>query len=289
MSEGRGTEQQPEKIVVAEVASEAGEKKPVSTIPVLSPEEVLEEVKQAAQAASVSEAGTETLVTAKKLPIIKPTSIIELTPGMKKTRPPSTEKPAPESEQKTEQKTELARKEAATAPPKPKTLVPVASAKGVAASRVSGPQQIRPEAQIPVAVPAQKPERIRAPKINITPVVRQSASARADQLFARYLGVGKRWTKENYGDKFTVQLLVLSADDAAADVKKMIVRDEYREHGRKLYILRRDTLPQTLFVCYGVYSSMDEARNARNAMPLFLRKHHPYALSIGDLLAKARD
>ncbi|MGB5687378.1 MAG: AAA family ATPase [Candidatus Electrothrix sp.] len=289
-------EEQSEKIdkqVVAEAVTEVVEKESVDTISVLSLEE-LKQAEQAEQAVSASEPGTETLVTAKKLPIIKPTSIIELTPGMKKTRPPSSEKPAPEfeqeAEQEAEQETELAQKEAATSPPKPKTLVPVASARGVVASAGSGQQHVQIQNQTSVAaVPVQKTEIIQAPKINITPAVRQSAPAKADQLFARYLGVGKRWTKEEYGNKFTVQLLVLSADDAAADVKKMIVRDEYREHGRKLYILRRDTLPPTLFVCYGVYNSMDEARNARNAMPLFLRKHHPYALSISDLLAKARD
>ncbi|MCW5209848.1 hypothetical protein VU10_06685, partial [Desulfobulbus sp. US1] len=134
-----------------------------------------------------------------------------------------------------------------------------------------------------------EPRPFRYRKLRVRPVAPLSRSAKADQLFARYLGAGNRWTKEAYGDKFTVQLVVLSSDDAADDIKNMIFREEYQEHKGKFYILRRDTLPPTLFVCYGVYSSMDEARNARNAMPLFLRKHHPYALSISDVLAKARD
>ena len=121
----------------AEVVAEAAEEKPAETRPALSPEEL----QQAAQATSSGEPGSETLATAKKLPVIKPTWIIELAPGMKKTRPPApeehaVEKPAPESGQE--------RKETTTAPPKPKTLVPVASAKGVAASRVSGRQQAQP-------------------------------------------------------------------------------------------------------------------------------------------------
>jgi len=275
-------EQQSEKIdkkVVAEVFAEAAEEKPVETRPALSPEEL----QQAAQAASSDEPGSETLATAKKLPVIKPTWIIELAPGMKKTRPPApeehaVEKPAPESGQE--------RKEATTAPPKPKTLVSVASARGVAASTVAGRQQAPSSV---VAPPVQRTEVIPVPKIEVRPVTPLSRSAKADQLFARYLGAGNRWTKETYGDKFTVQLVVLSSDDAADSIQDMIVREEYQEHRRKFYILRRDTLPPTLFVCYGVYSSMDEARNARNAMPLFLRKHHPYALSISDVLAKARD
>lgn len=155
-------------------------------------------------------------------------------------------------------------------------MVSVASARGVTPTSVSAPA-------------AKEAEAIQVPKLEITPVRTLSRSAKADQLFARYFGAGKQWTREGNGDKFTVQLLVLSSDAAAETIKDMIVREEYQEHSGRLYILRRDTFPPTLFVCYGMYSSMDEARNARNAMPLFLRKHHPYALSISDVLAKARD
>jgi hypothetical protein len=34
---------------------------------------------------------------------------------------------------------------------------------------------------------------------------------------------------------------------------------------------------------------MDAARQARNTMPIFLRKHPPYALSIADALTKTED
>ncbi|MCI5166633.1 MAG: hypothetical protein D3903_11195 [Candidatus Electrothrix sp. GM3_4] len=239
------------------------------------------------QATSSGEVGTETLATAKKLPVIKPTLIIELTPGMKKTRPPSAEEPVPEFEKE--------RKETGTEPPKQKILVPVASARVVTPSAVSAlpAVSVPPASQTPLlpslAPPVRRTVAVKMPKIGITPVVPLARSDKADQLFTRYLGAGNRWTKKVYGNKFTVQLLVLSSDDAATNIKDMIVRDEYQEHRRKLYILGRDTIPPTFFVCYGVYSSMDQARNARNTMPLFLRKHHPYALSISDVLAKARD
>lgn len=268
--------------IVPEVVIEAVEETLMETRSVLAPDERTPSEQTAS--APDDEVRTEALATAKKLPVIKPTWIIELAPGMKKRRPPAAEKPARSSEQKEKE-------EAATAPPKPKTLVPVASARGVVAPAVSTRQQ----AQTPAAVPVRKPDIIRVPKVEITPVTplphstKADKTDKADQLFARYLGVGNRWTKKTYGNKFTVQLLVLSSNDAADKIKNMIIREEYQEHTRKLSILRRDTLPPTLFVCYGVYSSMDEARNARNAMPLFLRKHHPYALSISDVLAKTRD
>jgi type II secretory pathway predicted ATPase ExeA/septal ring-binding cell division protein DamX len=257
-----------DKDVVLRVVAESVDENPVETIPLFSPEEL----KQAAQAISSDGAGTETLATAKKLPVIEPALIIELAPGMKKTRPPSAEEPAPEPEK------EL--KETGTEPPKKKILVPVASARVVTPS---APQNRS------LATLARAEEAVQAPKIGITPVSPPARSGKTGQLFARYLGAGNQWTKEAYGNKFTVQLLVLSSDDADVSINNMIIRDEYQEHRGKLYILRRDTIPPTLFVCYGVYSSMEDARNARNAMPLFLRKHHPYALSISDVLAKARD
>ncbi|MCI5138847.1 MAG: hypothetical protein D3922_10630, partial [Candidatus Electrothrix sp. AR1] len=144
-------EQQSEKIdkdVVVEIVAEAVEEKPVHTTSALS----LEELKQPVQAASAGNTGTGSLVTAKKLPVIKPALIVELTPGMKKTRPLSVEEPAPESEQEIGQE----KKEAATAPPKPKILVPVASARGVVASAVSGRQQIQTQAPVVVSVQKQK-------------------------------------------------------------------------------------------------------------------------------------
>ena len=69
----------------------------------------------------------------------------------------------------------------------------------------------------------------------------------------------------------------------------MLTRDAYYAVRDKLYILRKQTSPPTLFVFYGIYDSMDAARKARNTMPLFLRKHHPYALSIADALKKTED
>ncbi|WPD23020.1 MAG: AAA family ATPase [Candidatus Electrothrix scaldis] len=275
-------------------------------VPVLAPGELKHAAQEETSVENEHGEESETLSTAKKLPVIKPTSIIELTPGMKKIRPPASEEsaavPQTEKSEKSEKSEEIGEpdkpanaaasvaqpdekekeKEATSAPPKQKTLVPVASA------RVTTPAVSSPQASSPPPA-SEKEKTIPVPKIELTSVPPASPSAQADQLYARYLAAGNRWNKKDYGNKFTVQLLVLSSDDAAENIKEIVARDEYQEHSIKLHILRRDTQPPTLFVCYGVYSSMDEARNARNTMPLFLRKHHPYALSISDVLAKARD
>jgi septal ring-binding cell division protein DamX len=146
-----------------------------------------------------------------------------------------------------------------------------------------------PPSPAPPSADKEPPQTIEIPKITITPISLPSPSLKADQLFARYLAAGRQWSKKEYRNQFTVQLLVLSSDEVVANIKDLIIRDEYQNYQEKLHILRRNTIPPTLFVCYGVYKSLDEARNAKNAMPLFLRKHHPYALSISDVLAKAKD
>ncbi|XOF33693.1 MAG: AAA family ATPase [Candidatus Electrothrix sp. YB6] len=264
--------------------------------------------------------GTPELVpTAKKLPDIQPEKIIELKPDRRKTRPKSAEKlpakenaakiktpaePAgPETAQpKSGEKVEpeesgkkvgpeaaeelAAEKEAAgqgtgtagsvTAPPKKKTLVSAASARGKG---------------LPVVPPVQIPADIIRIEGNAVEPVNpdRPVAPDPDRLFRRLLNAGKQWQAAAQTKKYTIQLLVLAAEDAAAKIKEMLVRDEYLEYSDRLYLLRRETVPPTLFLCYGMYGSMQEARRARNTMPLFLRKHHPYALSVAGVLKKARN
>ena len=61
--------------------------------------------------------------------------------------------------------------------------------------------------------------------------------------------------------------------------------EEYASILDQVYSLRRQN-PPTLFVYYGVYDSLDAAREARNSMPVFLRKHQPYPLSISEAKEK---
>ncbi|MFP7754841.1 ExeA family protein [Thermodesulfobacteriota bacterium B35] len=125
------------------------------------------------------------------------------------------------------------------------------------------------------------------------PAVSTEESARkrdGDRLFRERLGASAKWLAGAYrGGSYTVQLMMLTSAEATANIKKMLTRDSYYGIRDKLYILRKQTSPPTLFVFYGIYDSMDAARRARNTMPLFLRKHHPYALSIADALKKTED
>jgi len=129
------------------------------------------------------------------------------------------------------------------------------------------------------------------------PVAEDSAPARkekpaarkGEELFQERLRASAGWLVGSYHGQYTIQLMMLSSDQAPANVKKLFVQDEYFSIIDKLYILRKKTNPPTLFVFYGTFATMDDARQARNQMPIFLRKHHPYALSIADALTKTED
>ncbi len=109
------------------------------------------------------------------------------------------------------------------------------------------------------------------------------------KIFRERRRASATWLAEAYHGAFTVQLMMLSSNHAESNLMRMMTEDEYYAIKNKLYILRKNTTPPTLFVYYGIYDSMDQAREARNSMPVFLRKHHPYAVSINDALKKSQN
>jgi septal ring-binding cell division protein DamX len=110
-----------------------------------------------------------------------------------------------------------------------------------------------------------------------------------DAIFEKRVRASASWSAGAYRGEYTVQLMMLASDQALENLKKDLIRDPYFGIRNEIYILRKMTSPPTLFVFYGSYKTMDEARQARNNMPVFLRKHHPYPLSISNALKKTED
>ncbi len=102
----------------------------------------------------------------------------------------------------------------------------------------------------------------------------------------RVVASAKWWVGEQEG-KYTVQLMALTSDKAEDNLKKMLMEKEYQDVAEELYILRKKTSPLTVLVFFGEYKTMDEARKAKVNLPEFLRKEHPYALSIAGAVNKA--
>lgn len=107
-----------------------------------------------------------------------------------------------------------------------------------------------------------------------------------EKLFRERLGASATWLAGAYRGSYTIQLMVLTSDQAQASITKALIQDDYYLLKDQLYVVRKKTSPPTLFVFYGIFDSLDAAREARNGMPIVLRKHDPYPLSISEALKK---
>ena len=110
-----------------------------------------------------------------------------------------------------------------------------------------------------------------------------------EKIFRDRRGASASWLAGAYRNGYTIQLMALASEQAQASITKMLVQDEYFPFRDQFFILRKKGPPQTFFVFFGIYASMDAARDARNSMPVFLRKHHPYPLSIAEALKKTEN
>lgn len=158
--------------------------------------------------------------------------------------------------------------------PEPATSMP--PAKGVT-SAIPTDQQKSIAVQFGETVPAQP--------------TRASTEERRDgeKLYRERLGASSSWLAGAIRGGYTIQLMVLVSDQAQASITSTLVQDDYYQLRDQLYILRKKTNPPTLFVFYGIFDSMDAARESRNNMPVALRKHHPYPLSMSDALKKTEN
>jgi MSHA biogenesis protein MshM len=107
-----------------------------------------------------------------------------------------------------------------------------------------------------------------------------------EKLFRERLAASASWLAGIHKSEYTIQLMMLVSDQAQASIGNTLVQDDYYPIRDQLYILRKKTVPPTIFVFHGIYASLEAAREARNNMPIFLRKNHPYPLAITDALKK---
>ena len=107
-----------------------------------------------------------------------------------------------------------------------------------------------------------------------------------DQIFQKRLTAGSVWTSGEKNDKFTVQLMVLTAKNAEENLKKMLAKPNYRQEAGNFFIFKKNGSQEVVTVFYGEYPTMDMAKLAQSSLPQFLRDHQPYAISIKGAIAK---
>lgn len=140
-----------------------------------------------------------------------------------------------------------------------------------------------------VEKPREKPIEKLEPEKRLTQVqeiVAANAHFTTDQLYQKRLAEGISWRAGRSNDKYTVQLMVLTSRTAEKNLKMMLAREDYRGEADNFYIFKNNKELQTIFVFYGEYSSISQARQAQNSLPQFLRVHKPYAISIKGAIAK---
>jgi type II secretory pathway predicted ATPase ExeA/septal ring-binding cell division protein DamX len=107
-----------------------------------------------------------------------------------------------------------------------------------------------------------------------------------DQLYQKRATAASAWARGEKNDKFTVQLMVLTAKNAELNLKKMLAQPNYRQEAGNFYIFKKNGLPEVVLVFYGEYPTIELARIAQNNLPPFLRDHQPYAISVKGAIAK---
>jgi type II secretory pathway predicted ATPase ExeA len=125
-----------------------------------------------------------------------------------------------------------------------------------------------------------------SPTANPTSALPRRDQRDGEALFRERLGASASWLAGMYKGSYTIQLMMLSSTSAEYSLADTLVQDDYYPLRDQFYILRKLTNPPSFFVFYGVYNSLEAAREARNSMPVFLRKHHPYPLAIGEAMRK---
>lgn len=154
------------------------------------------------------------------------------------------------------------------------------------------PSVEQPQAQVVEQIPPQAAE-VKRPSeerpLNPQMAAKSEEQRDGEKLFRDRRGATASWVAGAYRGAYTIQLMMLASDQAQANITNMLIQDEYFSLKDYFYILRKKGSLPTLFVFYGMYDTMDLAREARNNMPVFLRKHHPYPLSISDALKKGEN
>lgn len=134
-----------------------------------------------------------------------------------------------------------------------------------------------------------KEQRIKQERRNeVREVIASNAHFTVEQLYKKRLMAGSSWYNQTKNDKYTVQVMVLTSDTAEGNLKKMLLEERYRQEAGNFYIFKKHSTSDTIFVFYGEYPTISQARLAQNSLPQFLRKHKPYAISVKGAMAKVR-
>jgi hypothetical protein len=101
------------------------------------------------------------------------------------------------------------------------------------------------------------------------------------------LAAGNKWLAGEKNDHYTLQVIVLAADQAG-DKLQGILHNEDQTTAGKFIILKKSTPPATVILFYGEYPTLTAAKEARNNLPPSLQKYTPYPVAIKQAVEKSK-
>lgn len=113
-----------------------------------------------------------------------------------------------------------------------------------------------------------------------------NSNAEDIDLLQLRMDAGASWLDKEDSGLHTIQLMVLTADQAQENLRKRFEEQNYQDIADELFIIKN--ADSEVYVYFGEYPDIDTARQARNTLPLFLREYDPYALPVKEAVNKAR-
>lgn len=107
-----------------------------------------------------------------------------------------------------------------------------------------------------------------------------AAGSGVDNLYASRRAAGESWLDGGSDSKYTMQLMVLSADNARTNIGQLLGSEDYRDEVDNMFIFEGRQNPEQVFIFYGEYDSIETARSARDTIPGVLKQHNPYVLAV---------
>lgn len=106
----------------------------------------------------------------------------------------------------------------------------------------------------------------------------------ARRLLRERLAASTSLVAAAYRGGSTIQLVSASGQDAEERILQLLATPPFLHASHQLYIVKRRAKEPVYFIFYGIFGTLEQARQARNNLPFELRTHHPYPLAITDAL-----
>jgi len=126
------------------------------------------------------------------------------------------------------------------------------------------------------------------PRKEVQKVTAVNKNFTVDQLYSRRIAAGREWRYGIKDNMYTIQLMSLTSKNAEHNLKLMLAQKNYRSQASNFFIFKKNSHPAAIFVYYGEYPTIAEARRALKSIPSFLRMHKPYAISVKGAVAKIK-